>query len=78
MPPSTIDLKLFAALAPLAPQNADRVPIEPGTTVEALLQGLNIPLAKAHLVFINGVKQSLKTRLTGGERVGIFPPVAGG
>lgn len=73
-----IQLKLFAGLAPFAPENADRVPIESGVSVERLLRQLNIPSEKAHLIFINGVKCSLASQLNGGERVGIFPPVAGG
>ena len=73
-----IQLKLFAGLAEFTPRHSDRVPIEPGISVENLLQQLNIPSVKAHLIFINGVKRALDTPLTGGERVGIFPPVAGG
>ena len=73
-----IQLKLFAGLATYTPENSDRVPIESGATVAGVLQELNIPSVKAHLIFINGVKGSLETRLKGGERVGIFPPVAGG
>ena len=78
MTPSHIQLKLFAALTPLSPENADRVPIDPGISVKEMLDRLDIPTVKAHLIFINGVKRSLETRLSGGERVGIFPPVAGG
>ena len=78
MTPSHIQLKLFAALTPLSPENADRVPIAPGISVKEMLDRLDIPTVKAHLIFINGVKRSLETRLSGGERVGIFPPVAGG
>ncbi len=74
----TIQLKLFASLMPMAPKNADQVPIEPGMSVRDLLEKLDIPTAKAHLVFIDNVKKSLEARLGGGERVGIFPPVAGG
>ena len=73
-----IQLKLFAGLADFSPENADRLPIEPGISVQGLLQRLNIPSIKAHLVFVNGIKRSLDTPLAGGERVGIFPPVAGG
>lgn len=73
-----IQLKLFASLNALAPENADSLPIEAGISVETLLTRLNIPVAKAHLIFIDGIKQSLDARLNGGERVGIFPPVAGG
>lgn len=75
---SHIQLKLFAALTPLSPENADQVPIVPGVSVKEVLEHLEIPLVKAHLIFIDGVKRSLDTRLAGGERVGIFPPVAGG
>ena len=78
MSPTHIQLKLFAALTPLSPENADRVPIEPGISVKELLDRLEVPIAKAHLIFVNGVKRSLDTLLMGGERVGIFPPVAGG
>jgi len=73
-----IQLKLFAALSPLSPDNSDRVPIQSGISVKEMLDRLNIPTVKAHLIFIDGVKRSLETRLSGGERVGIFPPVAGG
>ena len=78
MTPSHIQLKLFAALTPLAPDNSDHVPIEPGISVKEMLDQLAIPTVKAHLIFINGIKRGLDTRLSGGERVGIFPPVAGG
>ncbi|BBO88868.1 MoaD/ThiS family protein [Desulfosarcina ovata] len=78
MNPSSVQLKLFASLGALTPENADQLPIEPGTSVQALLEQLAIPIAKAHLIFVNGVKRSLQTRLEGGERIGIFPPVAGG
>ena len=73
-----IQLKLFAGLAAYTPENSDRVPIESGTSVADVLRQLNIPRIKAHLIFINGIKRSLDFRLAGGERVGIFPPVAGG
>lgn len=78
MKPAHVQLKLFASLTPLSPENADQVPIEPGVSVKDLLVRLEVPIAKAHLIFIDGVKQSLDTLLNGGERVGIFPPVAGG
>lgn len=73
-----IQLKLFAALNAMSPDNTDRLPIQSGISVKELLDHLQIPIAKAHLIFIDGVKRTLETRLNGGERVGIFPPVAGG
>ncbi|GAB6907500.1 ThiamineS protein [Desulfosarcina cetonica] len=78
MPEHYIQLKLFASLSNMAPENANRLPIKPGASVHDLLEQLGIPVAKAHLIFVDGVKQSLDACLQGGERVGIFPPVAGG
>ena len=78
MTTSHIQLKLFAALTPFLPEDSDRISIQPGVSVKEMLGRLGIPTVKAHLIFVNGVKKSLETRLNGGERVGIFPPVAGG
>lgn len=75
---TTIDLRLFATLARWAPENATHYPIAPGILVEALLSQLKIPFTEAKLIFINGIKGDLHSRLNGGERVGIFPPVGGG
>lgn len=76
--PKTIDLRLYATLAPLTPPNASSYPIEAGTTIGRLLESISIPMAEAKLVFVNGVKTQLTTVLQGGERVGVFPPVGGG
>ena len=78
MDPVHIQLKLFAGLALYTPKDSDRIPIVPGVSVAELLLQMKIPTVKAHLIFIDGVKRSLDFRLNGGERVGIFPPVAGG
>lgn len=76
--PTTIDLRLFASLSSHAPGDAAHHPITPGMPVEALLAQLQIPLSEAKLIFVNGIKGDPQTRLHGGERVGIFPPVGGG
>jgi molybdopterin converting factor small subunit len=60
------------------PEAADRYPIEPGTTVGEVADRLAIPRKEAKLVFVNSVRSDLSTPLSGGERVGIFPPVGGG
>jgi len=73
-----INIKLFATLQQFMPVSADNFTIESGTTIQRLLDQLDIPQEKAKLVFINGVKADLSTALNGGERVGIFPPVGGG
>ena len=73
-----IQIKLFASLQKYTPLSADNYPIEADQTILGVLENLNIPLEHAKLIFIDGVKSELSSRLTGGERVGIFPPVGGG
>lgn len=75
---STIQICLFANLKPFSPDNADNYPIDPGVTVEAVLQKIGVPLETAKLIFIDGKKAGMDHELNGGERVGVFPPVAGG
>jgi molybdopterin converting factor small subunit len=75
---AAIELRLFASLAVKTPPNALEYDIEPGLSVDGLLKELKVSPEEARLVFINGVRCNLNTLLTGGERVGIFPPVGGG
>ena len=75
---SQIQIKLFAGLQSFSPSAADRYEIEPGTTIRELLAKIEIPIDKARLIFIDGIKADLDSSLKGGERVGIFPPVGGG
>ena len=75
---STIELRLFAGLQVYRPDSWEAYPVESGTTIRQLLQALAIPETKAKLLFVNGIKVDLDAKLTGGERVGIFPPVGGG
>jgi molybdopterin converting factor small subunit len=73
-----IELKLFANLMKYRPSDGDRLAIEPGQTVGEIVAAIGMPAEKAKLIFINGLKGTLDTPLHGGERVGLFPPVAGG
>ena len=73
-----IQIKLFASLQEFTPPSSDEYPIDAGLSIQSLLEQLNIPPEKAKLIFVNGVKADLTRSLTGGERVGIFPPVGGG
>lgn len=73
-----VSIQFFATLKHLTPPSADRYPIAPGSTVGDLLKQIGVPSDHAKLIFINGVKGSLASRLNGGERIGIFPPVGGG
>ena len=73
-----IQIKLFATLQHFTPPLSDKYQIEPGITIQSLLNLLGVPEEKAKLIFIDGVKVNLMATLNGGERVGIFPPVGGG
>ena len=75
---SQIQIKLFAGLQSFSPSTTDQFEIEPGTTIRDILAQIEIPIDKARLIFIDGIKADLDTPLKGGERVGIFPPVGGG
>ena len=78
MSSETIQLKLFATLSEHLPPEGETIEIVSGSTVGELIDRLAIPRKKAKLVFIDGRKGNLETVLTGGERVGVFPPVGGG
>lgn len=73
-----IQLKLFANLAQYLPAEGERIEIAPGVSIGEILDRIGLPREKAKLIFVNGIKGDLETPLQGGERVGLFPPVAGG
>lgn len=74
----TIDLRLFATLQPYAPPNASSYPVEVGTTIEKIVEALNIPKDQIKLIFSNGVRCDGSTIVQDGDRIGIFPPIGGG
>lgn len=71
-----IELRLFASLQRFSPEG--RLPITPQTRVRDVVERLGIPVQEAKLIFVDGKRGDLDTVLSGGERVGIFPPVGGG
>ena len=76
---TSVHIKLYATLKKFVPASGkEDVPIQPGITVENLLEQLDIPKTEAKLIFIDGTKASLSSPLRGGERVGLFPPIGGG
>jgi molybdopterin converting factor small subunit len=75
---TTIQICLFANLKAFMPNDSDHYPIDAGTTVQDVLERIGVPLDITKIIFIDGKKGTLDQALLGGERVGIFPPVAGG
>ena len=47
-------------------------------TVKELLETTGVPLGDVKTIFINGLHASGDTVLGDADRVGVFPPVAGG
>ena len=78
-----IDLNLYASLARYIPREAgtpyNRIrEVGEGTTILALLHDLQVPMDKVKLIFLNGLHAHGDEILREGDRVGVFPAVAGG
>ena len=77
-----VHVRLFASLDRYAPsgKKADdhAVTLEGEATVGSLLDRLGVPAGVVKLIFVNGVHATPETVLRPGDRVGVFPPVAGG
>ena len=81
-----ITLKLFATLASYLPAGAKRnqigIDVPARSTVNEVLAPLHMPLAQVSLVVLNGeillpVERGSR-RLTNGDVLAVWPPVAGG
>jgi molybdopterin converting factor small subunit len=78
-----IQLNLFASLSrylPSQPQSGFSVFLEipEGTTVKSLMNSLNVPEELPKIIFLNGIHAAENAVLQEGDRLGIFPPLAGG
>ena len=77
-----IELKLFANLSSHMPKKTGRnkrtMDISEGTAIQELLEQLKVPENAVKIIFLNGVRASGDEILKEGDRVGVFPPVAGG
>lgn len=78
-----IEMNLFASLARYLPDQAvphggRMLEIAEGTTIVEILRRLGVPLDKVKVLFLNGVHARGDEILKEGDRVGVFPPVAGG
>lgn len=78
----TVEVVLFATLRKYNPHGVSADPFQmelpKGTKVEDLLKELKIPPSESKQVFINSKRQEFDYELKDGERVAIFPPIAGG
>jgi len=77
-----IELRLYASFKKYlpgdAPDNPCWVEMEEGATVRKLFEKCQIPFDVPKIIFLNGVHAWGDEGLKDGDRVGAFPPVAGG
>jgi sulfur-carrier protein len=78
----TVFVNLSATLRVYQPEPTENglyaATLSSASTVGALLDHLAVPRDAAKLIFVNHVKRQLDDPLTDGERVDIFPLIAGG
>jgi sulfur-carrier protein len=72
-----VELNLYASLARFVPRTGP-MEVDGETTILGLLRHLDVPLDKVKIIFLNGIHASGNETLREGDRVGVFPPVAGG
>lgn len=77
-----IDVILYAQLACLLPGdragNATTLEVQEGCTVRDVLISLNVPLDAPKILFVNGRHAKDDQVLSEGNRLAVFPPIAGG
>jgi sulfur-carrier protein len=77
-----IELNLFASLAEYLPDkqsgNPNFIDLSTGTTIGGLINLLKIPPEAPRIIFLNGTHAEREVVLKAGDRVGMFPPLAGG
>lgn len=72
-----IDLKCYATLAPLTPDNASAFPLKDGETIRALAERLTIPIGNQKIVFVNGQAAGVGPGVGRRRPDRPFPPVGG-
>jgi len=76
-----IQLRLYASLSRFMPEQwrgSPTVEANEGITVKELLDARKVPLEAVKMIFLNGVQATGDEVLREGDRIGVFPPVAGG
>jgi len=77
-----IDLHLFASLAEYMPPKAEDgsnfMQMEEGVTINSVLLQIGVPEESVKIVFVNGIHAKVDDVLHDGDRLGVFPAVAGG
>jgi len=77
-----IEVRLYATLRRYCPapdqENSLLLQVPEDMSLNDLLERLKVPKQEAKILFVNNRSQSIDYVLQDGDRVGIFPQVAGG
>ena len=77
-----VEVRLFATLRRYYPdpdaKNGVVLEMPEGASLNDLLSTLKVPVQEASILFVNNRKQTIDYVLRDGDKVGIFPQVAGG
>ena len=78
-----IQVRFYASLERYLPGERDsrsfrHMEVNEGSTVGEFLEALQVPADTVKLIFLNGVHAEPDQILKEGDRLGVFPPVAGG
>jgi sulfur-carrier protein len=80
--PIAVELCLYAYLRRYLPEaklgEGTPLDVDEGTTLTALLDTVGIPREARGVVFVNGVVEREDRSLAAGDRIAVFPPIAGG
>jgi sulfur carrier protein ThiS len=72
-----IHVTLKGSLADRLPGGRGELDVAEGSTVEAVFEGLDVP-GRQCVVVVNGAAVKADAVLRAGDRLQVFPPVAGG
>jgi sulfur carrier protein ThiS len=77
-----VQLRLYASLRRHRPEvpldGGEQLLLPPGSTVEELIAGLGIPAGEVQTVFVNRRVMHREAVLQAGDRIDLFPAIAGG
>jgi sulfur carrier protein ThiS len=76
-----IEVRLYAVLRKYSVQSPNgmiNMEVPEATSVQELIEMLDINIDEVKLVMVNGKNTDLDTILSDGDRIGLFPPVGGG
>ncbi len=77
-----VEVRLYGKLSEYSSQaevgKAMVFPLQENTSLSSLLDQLHLPLEEVKLVFVNNQQRNNNYKLSDGDRVAIFPVIAGG